>query len=86
MNKPFKGINIGTGQFHINTFGKIPIQGRPVEIHLKEDGAKDDQPSFALVTVCESHTVVGQISLKMLNDGLADIGYQLVKTDEKAKE
>lgn len=54
---------------------------RPTEIHLKEDGSKTNEPSFAIVLErAYSPTVIGEISLEMLNDGLADIGYKIIKS------
>jgi hypothetical protein len=82
MPKDFIGINVGTNQFDMSRFPHIH-QFLPTEIQLKEDGSKTDGPSFCIVmqqakdsTVC---AVLGQISLEMLNDGLADIGYEIVK-------
>lgn len=48
------------------------------EIHLKEDGAKDDSPSLCLVMV-EPHKrfVVSEISERMLKEALEELGYRL---------
>lgn len=78
MDKPFKCINHGTGNINLSHL-KNQKQFLPVEIHLKEDGSLKDEPSFAIVMTHPSFSpVVGQISLEMLNDGLADIGYEIV--------
>lgn len=48
----------------------------PIEIHYKPD-----QQSFCIVMINETRTVIyGQISLEMLNQGLSDIGYKIIKT------
>ena len=40
---------------------------KPVEFHLKEDGALDNRPSLAIVLVTgQGDAVVGEISLAML--------------------
>lgn len=79
MSKDFIGINHGTGKIDIRDKG-LSTQFKPVEIHLKEDGALGDKPSFAFVLTSPGKiTVIGQLSLEMWNEGLADIGYELVK-------
>ena len=77
-NKPFNGYNHGVGPIPIM---QGAAQLRPVQIHLKEDGAIDDKPSLAIVMIGnDGHSVAfGQISVEMMNEGLADIGYKLVK-------
>ena len=75
--KPFIGINHGTGP--IKLMGPV-TEMLPTEIHLKEDGAIGDTPSVAIVMDDFSNPVVfGQLSLKMWNEGLKDIGYKIVK-------
>ena len=79
--KAFNGFNHGKDQIDIKHLGQT-IRMRPVEIHLKEDGSITDQPSLAIVmstTFPNTPAVVGEISVEMLNKGLADIGYELVK-------
>jgi hypothetical protein len=53
----------------------------PTELHLKEDGDKDDKPSFLIVfdAPIESpmYRVVGHISLRMLTQALDELGYTL---------
>jgi hypothetical protein len=62
---------------------------RPVRIFLKEDGAIDDKPSFAILmthdTTMIRHQILGQVSLKMWNEGLADVGYEIIKISDKKK-
>lgn len=80
-SKPFNGYNHGVGP--------IPImQGaaelRPVQVHLKEDGAIGDKPSLAIVMIGNDGVSVafGQISVEMMNKGLADIDYTMVKKSD----
>ena len=58
---------------------------RPVEIHLKEDGSKANEPSFCIVMTDFNNQVAGEISLEMLNDGLADIGYEIINRHKNGK-
>ena len=77
MEKDFKAINHRKEKIDLSEYR--PILMRPIEIHLKEDGSLSG-PSFAIVmTHPLLNYVAGEISLKMLNDGLADIGYELKK-------
>jgi hypothetical protein len=74
--KPFRGINHGTGKIVIQRESVFEL--KPTEIHLKEDGDKDNNPSFMIVLEGSiGVSVVGQISLRMMNEGLADIGYEV---------
>lgn len=85
-NKEFKGFNHGTGSVALglaNATGLNTDQKRPVQIHLKEDGAIGDKPSFCLVLTNGREVTIGQISLEMFNEGLADIGYKLVKDETR---
>lgn len=75
--KPFKAYNHGKGRIDLRDLGKINLM-RPTEIHLKEDGDVEDNPSFAIVMEdLVSLPVVGELSLKMLNEALQEIGYEL---------
>jgi len=77
--KEFQAFDHGTGKIDLSQHQHL-IQMKPVEIHHKEDGTKDDKPSFAIVmTSPVMDPVVGQISLEMLNEGLEDIGYKIEK-------
>ena len=78
MGKAFQAFNHGTGKMDLTKHKNIVVM-RPTEIHLKEDGSKKNEPSFAIVMTDFRNTVVGEISLEMLNDGLADIGYEVVR-------
>lgn len=84
MDKPFKGISHGTGPINLTHLSDTD-QFRPVEIHLKENGSLKDEPSFAIILTSpySKKAIVGQISLEMLNDGLADIGYTIFKMDKE---
>ena len=74
--KPFMGINHGLDS--IKFTGPIR-EFLPTEIHLKEDGDIEDNPSVAIVMKASDISVFGQLSLKMWNEGLKDIGYKIVK-------
>lgn len=80
MSKAFQGFNHGTGVIDLTKHKEIE-EFRPVEIHLKENGSLKNEPSFAIVMTSQfsMNQVVGQISLEMLNDGLSDIGYEVIK-------
>lgn len=77
MTKDFNAFTHGTGDIELTH--KVHFM-RPMEIHLKENGTKTNSPSFAII-MCDfiNTPVLGEISLEMLNDGLADIGYKMVK-------
>lgn len=76
--KPFQGFDWGKGLIKIN---HPTIEMRPIEIHHKADGSLKDQPIFSIVMTNEviDKSVRGTISLEMLNEGLKDIGYEIVK-------
>lgn len=85
MSKPFQGFNHGTSQI---VFGPerefaFPAELKPIEVHIKQDGSITDEPSlcFVMVDGAGAHRFA-QISLDMLNDGLADIGYKLLRKDQ----
>lgn len=79
MEKAFKAFNHGTGKIDLSNHKGLSVM-RPVEIHHKEDGSITNEPSFAIVMVAPyEYPIVGEISLKMLNDGLNKIGYEIVK-------
>ena len=78
--KGFRGKNHGKGRIDLTGHGKELIIGRPVEIHLKEDGALDGGPSMVIVVETGYvFDVCGEVTLEMLNQGLADIGYEIRK-------
>jgi len=79
--KAFKTFNHGTDPIRlVSEPGKKIAEGMPTELHLKEDGALNNTPSLAIIIRdIEGNRIVGQISLQMLNDGLNELGYQIVK-------
>ena len=91
MKKDFKCFfDHGTGPIDLNKWGNVGkiSEMRPVELHHKSNGSIREKPSFAIVLVDSLHDsditdnmVYGQISLEMLNDGLKEIGYKLVKEE-----
>lgn len=77
--KAFNGYNHGKGQIDLRHHGAMRRM-LPVEIHLKEDGSIKDEPTFCIImTAPLETTVLGEISLEMLNEGLDDIGYEIRK-------
>lgn len=84
--KDFEAENVGTGPIGINLkeYGLVAgvIDIMPVKLFLKEDGAKDNGPVIAIFNLASGGLgLISQISLKMLNEGLADIGYELIKKE-----
>ena len=77
LSDKIKAFNHGTGPIKMNANpGKIVMEGRPTELHLKEDGDKEDKPSFAIVIEdSNGNKVIGQVSLKMLSVALHELGY-----------
>lgn len=63
---------------------KYIIDMLPTEIHHKEDGDLNDNPSFCFVLERKriDTAIIGQISLKMLNDGLKEIGYKIERIND----
>ena len=77
--KPFIGINHGKNQINLSHMNNTD-EFLPIEIHMKEDGTIDDKPSVAIVMKDGGgQHVYGQLSLKMWNEGLKDIGYKIVR-------
>ena len=82
--KAFIGISHGTGPIIIKH--EFVTHMRPIEIHLKEDGTLDDKPSVCIIMstmIADFPVVAGQLSLKMWNEALKDIGYEIKKIEEK---
>jgi len=92
--KPFAGFNHGTSTIDLTPLqteiskdgiernGVFFEEMRPIEVHVRENGDVDDKPSFCFVMKPPPHIavhVMGQISLKMLNEGLRQAGYKIVK-------
>ena len=82
QDKPFMAEDVGKGPIDVRYLGST-AQYRPTKIIHKADGAVDNGPSFCIVMEhLVRMPVVGQVSLKMLNEALADIGYEIVKKQE----
>jgi hypothetical protein len=79
-NKDFIGINWGTKDIDFRN-KPTSMEMMPIEVHLKEDGTKDNGPSLCIVMSLKALDLqtYGQISVEMFNEGLKDIGYKLVK-------
>lgn len=82
MSKPFEGFHHGTSQINLKPYlpekATVVAELRPIQIHCKADGDINNKPSFCIVMSDNTtHCVYGQISLKMLNQGLKDIGYEI---------
>jgi hypothetical protein len=78
-DKAFYGTNVGNGFIDLREYPSA-YQLRPTRVYLKEDGAINNQPSFAFLMEHPTDyqpKVLGQLSLAMLNDGLNDIGYTI---------
>ena len=77
--KDFNGFNHHKGKVDLTHLGPA-VEARPTEVHLKEDGAIDDGPSLTFVSLPSTGIpIVSQITVKMLKEGLADIGYKIEK-------
>lgn len=82
MEKEFKAFNHGNSPIDLTHYRGI-VNVLPIEFHLKEDGSLTNGPSFAIVMVCPSNPIfpfaVSQLTIKMFNEALAEIGYELIK-------
>lgn len=79
----FKAFNHGKNKIDLSSKNNLVFM-RPTEIHLKEDGDINDEPSFAIIMAIPFQSefvapVVGEISLKMFNEALESIGYKIIK-------
>lgn len=75
----FIGFDHGNGKMMINGEHGF-IFAKPIELHLKRDGSIEDKESFAIVMeVFTKQKIVGEISLKMLNEAFEDVGYKIVE-------
>lgn len=60
-------------------------QLKPVILYHKEDGTKDDKPSFSLISVHPAIPCAGaisEISLDMLNEAMSEVGYTVLKKEK----
>ena len=79
---PFRGINHGKHQIDL-THLKVLYEVRPIEVHMNENGSIMDRPTLAFIFANENRFhIVGQISVDMLNEGLKDIGYKMIKDED----
>ena len=78
--KRMKGIDHGKGQIDLKHH-LTPARFLPTELHHKVDGSIEDAPSFAIVMEHGGIVVFGEVSLKMFNEALADIGYEIRRKD-----
>lgn len=69
------------GTARISFLDRESIEIRPTEIHLKEDGSRENGSSLAIVLSVPNQPqlpiIVGQISIKILNEALGELGYQI---------
>jgi hypothetical protein len=73
--------NVGTGSIDLRHLVN-GVEMRPTELHMKEDGDKEDKPVLAIVMTDPRNrysAVFGQISLRMFNVALTKLGYQITK-------
>lgn len=77
----FTGIDCGKGKVDFRQAPVPHYEMRPVEIYHKIDGSIDYAPTFTIVMFnpIQNFSVFGQVTLNMLNEGLEQIGYRLVK-------
>jgi hypothetical protein len=75
-----KTKNWKKGQADLTYLGKNVIQLRPEELHLLENGAKDESESFIIIMQRPGIAAFGQVSLKMLNEALDELGFRIIKT------
>ena len=69
-------IEPGPGQY-------LMEQMHHIQLHHKSNGALDDTPSFCFVMANgnETHIAYAQISLRMLNKALLELGYMITETE-----
>jgi DNA primase len=83
--KPFTGHNHGRDKILLELDPATTLAARPIEVHIKQNGALDEGPSLAIVMKIpgdKGFHVYGEISIDMFNKGLADIGYQITPITE----
>lgn len=84
MPKDLKTYNVGKELFDLRKPEyKGMMQYKPVEIYHKEDGSKEDKPCFLFIMrdcstfLNPKHPVCAQVSLKMLNEAMQELGYEI---------
>ena len=82
MEKDFKAIDHGKGPIDMTGYPSA-VEFKPIELHHKEDGAKDNSPSFAILLENPAFEVqiLGQISLETLAASMSALGYTLTKNE-----
>jgi len=97
-DKPFKAFDHGTGQIDLRHHEVKMLELRPLEIHHKSNGTITGGPVFGIVMgipksdispeeriipeVKNAPMIYGQISLEMLNEGLEELGYKIIKIEK----
>jgi hypothetical protein len=78
--EPFKGIDWDDRIIlDVKVYGHMQ-NTCPVELHHLPNGAINNGPSFCIVSVdMNDNFYMGQISVDMLNKGLEEVGYKIVK-------
>ena len=80
--KDFRGVRHKESPIIIGVNDKKVTNVIPVEVHLIPNGTLTDQPALAFLSVDrDQYCYIGQISVKMLNEGLQEIGYKLIKDE-----
>lgn len=75
-------VNHGLRPINLTHLKQTPIEMRPTELHMKEDGSILDEPSFCFVMQHPSmlhKPVSAQVSLDMLDRAMNELGYKIVK-------
>ncbi len=78
---PMIGLDWGTEKIDLRHL-ENPIIARPTEIHHKADGGKSDDPSFTIIMRADAagfppREIYGEVTLRMLNEALGEIGYEI---------
>lgn len=89
MSKHIRTQDFGLGEIDLNRpeYGGM-MEYKPVGLFHKEDGSKDNKPSFVFVMRdCSTfkdpkHPVCVQITLEKLTEAMQELGYQVKKYPE----
>lgn len=84
MGKLIRVFNHKKGLINLQHIPHMIVEMMPVELHFKKDGATDETPSFAMVLQRGDAYVYGQLSLHTLKEALAELGYDVVKSEKKS--
>ncbi len=78
--KDFMTKDHGKKEVNLRHLRNVIGEFMPAELHHKADGDVNDEPSFTLVFKgTAGYHIYGQISLRMLSEGLEELGYKLEK-------